>query len=403
MKFLQNAHFKARLFVGLSMVFLIAAAFAAITPAQSDDPVAMKKQALQLMDEQKMTEALPLLEKLSDLTPKDPEVRVKLGFALLGKAITVSDETEKRQLRIRARDAFIRARDLGDDSELVKGLLDGLPEDGSAKMGYSDNSEANKLMEKGEAAFATGKMDDAFAFYQSALKLDPNCYFAALFSGDIFVQQQKYADAETWYQKAIQINPYIETAYRYSATPLMKQKKYDQARDRYIESFIIDPYNRLAVSGILQWAQATNTNLSHPKIDIPEITVGADGKMNTTLNINPLVDDGSLAWASYATTREEWRKGKFAKAYPKETAYRHSLKEEADALRSVVSAARTIKPKQLNPQIELIEKMDKDGVLEAFILMAIPDRGIAQDHAAYLRQNRDKLRKYVLSYVIEQK
>jgi hypothetical protein len=32
--------------------------------------------------------------------------------------------------------------------------------------------------------------------------------------------------------------------------------------------------------------------------------------------------------------------------------------------------------------------------------MAIPTRGIAQDHAAYLRANREKLRLYVKKYVV---
>jgi len=32
--------------------------------------------------------------------------------------------------------------------------------------------------------------------------------------------------------------------------------------------------------------------------------------------------------------------------------------------------------------------------------MATPDRGIAADHAGYLRANRDKLRLYVVKYVV---
>jgi hypothetical protein len=32
--------------------------------------------------------------------------------------------------------------------------------------------------------------------------------------------------------------------------------------------------------------------------------------------------------------------------------------------------------------------------------MAMPDQGIALDHPAYLRQNRDKLRQYVVKYVL---
>jgi len=183
----------------------------------------------------------------------------------------------------------------------------------------------------------------------------------------------------------------------------MKQKKYEQARDRYVEAWITQPYSKLAMQGIIQWGQITKTGLSHPKVDIPETKVGTDGKQNTTININPLVDDGSMAWIAYSATREVWKEEKFAKTFPKETSYRHSVDEEVEALRSVVSMARSVKTKSLNPQIGVIEKLDKDGLLEAFVIMAKPDRGIAQDHPGYLRVNRDKLRKYVLGYVIEKK
>ncbi|MFL6375436.1 MAG: hypothetical protein ACJ73D_12270, partial [Pyrinomonadaceae bacterium] len=119
-----------------------------------------------------------------------------------------------------------------------------------------------------------------------------------------------------------------------------------------------------------------------------------------TINLS-MADDGSMAWIAYSSTREDWRKTKFAKAFPKEKTYRHSMTEEVDALRSVVSVARSTKPKQLNSQIAMLEKMDKDGVLEAFVLMARPDEGIAQDYDDYLHAHRDKLRQYVVNYVIQ--
>lgn len=391
----------ARASLFLFGILVVTAVLPSVVTAQNESPAELKAKALQLVDQQKMTEALPLLEKLARLTPDDPVVQLNLGFALLGQAANTPAGPDRQQLRVRARTAFVKTNSLGNNSELVKGLIDGLPEDGADPKGFSDNAAANKLMEKGEASFSSGKLDDALANYQAALKLDPRCYFAAVFAGDVYMQLTKYDDAEAWYQKAITIDPFRETAYRYSATPLMKQGKYDQARDRYIEAFIVDPYGRLSVSGIIQWAQTTKTSLGHPKLDIPQTTIGADGKSNTTINVNPMADDGSMAWIAYSATRETWKKEKFAQAYPNEKVYRHSLKEEADALRSVVSMAKSTKPKNLNSQIELIDKMDKDGILEAYILMAIPDQGIAQEHPMYLRQNREKLRKYVLNYVIK--
>jgi hypothetical protein len=107
-----------------------------------------------------------------------------------------------------------------------------------------------------------------------------------------------------------------------------------------------------------------------------------------------------MAWIAYSATRETWKKEKFAKTFPAEKDYRHSLAEEADALRSVVSMAKTLKPKKLNAQIAILEKLDQEGLLEAYVLMAIPDRGIARDHPDYLRTNRPKLRQYVVKYVV---
>lgn len=381
-------------------MFTFVVAAAGLAAAQSGDEAAMRKKAFELIEQQKFTEALPLLEKLATSLPADSAVQRNYGFALLGQSKTVGDKAAAKVLRARARRAFDSAKAAGDDSQLTAAMIGAIPTDGGEEAPFALNEKAEELMQQGEAAFSSGRMDEALKFYQEALKYDPKNYHAALFSGDVFVQTGKFADAEIWYQKAISIDPFKETAYRYSATPLMKQRKYDQARDRYIEAWITEPYSRFALSGILQWGEATNTKLGHPKIDLPELTIGPDGKPKSTLNVNPLSDDGSMAWIAYIATRELWRKEKFAKEYPGEAEYRHSLKEEADALREVVKLARTQKVKKLNQQIEMISKLDADGVLEAFILLALPDRGIAKDHDAFLRSNRDKLRLYVSKYVI---
>ena len=386
--------------VKFAALFLAVLVPVLLTHAQIDDVEKLKAEGEALFSKQRYTEALPIYEKLAKLAPKDPAVFRNLAFSLLGQSANVEDAEAKRQLRIRARDAFVLAHDFGDDSLLVTGLIEGLPADGSGGAGYSDNAEANKLMNKAEAFFSQGKMDDAFAAYQGALALDPRCYYAALFSGDVKTQTGKFEDAEKWYQMAIEIDPNIETAYRYSATPLMRLGKTDLARDRYIESYITSPYDKLAISGIVQWADATKAKIGHPKLAIPETNVGTDGKTTTNITVSP-DDDGSIAWISYTATREEWRKEKFALAYPKQP-YRHTLAEEADALRSVVKMAKGLKTKTLNPQLTLLSRMDADGVLEAYVLLAQADKDIAREHRRYLIANRPKLRLYVSKYVIGQ-
>jgi len=50
----------------------------------------------------------------------------------------------------------------------------------------------------------------------------------------------------------------------------------------------------------------------------------------------------------------------------------------------------------------MLKQLDDEGLLEAYILLAQPDDGIAADYAVYLKANRDKLHRYVAQHVIGQ-
>jgi tetratricopeptide (TPR) repeat protein len=388
----------------LALLFL---SFASVSPIQAQEGTAdLKRRASGLLKENNFTEALPLLEKIAAAEPNDGETQFYLAFALLGQAKNTKDDAARKALRVRARQAFVKAKSLNFDEPKLDALILSLPEDGSDSAGFTPNTKVNQIMEEGEAFFSQGKPDEALKKYQEALELDPKLYHAALFSGDIYMQKGDFAKAEFWYQKAIAIDPDKETAYRYSATPLMKQRKVEEARDRYIEAFIVEPYNRFARGGLIQWAQATQTPIAHPDIAIPtNVTFDEKGDAKINLDASALLggkDDGGFAWISYGTARSSWRKEKFSKTYPNEKTYRHSLAEEADALRSVLSVATADKKdKKLSPSLTRLKKLDEEGLLESYILLARPDEGIVQDYPAYLKQNRDKLRRYMVQYVVK--
>jgi len=390
----------------LTLVFL-SIAIAAPSQAQTEGTAELKQRAGELMKANKFTEALPMLEKLAAAEPNNGETQFYLAFALLGQSKNTKDDAARKTLRARARQAFVKAKSLDYNEPKLDALILSLPEDGSdSPGGFTSNTKANQLMEEAEALFSQGKSDEALKKYQEALDLDPKLYHAALFSGDVYMQKGDFAKAEIWYQKAIAIDPDKETAYRYSATPLMKQHKTDEARDRYIEAFIVEPYSRFARGGLIQWGQATQTKLAHPDIAVPtNVTFDEKGDAKINLDAGALLggkDDGSFAWISYGATRSTWRKEKFAKTFPNEKTYRHSLAEEADALRSVISVATADKKnKNLGPSLTRLKKLDEEGLLESYILLARPDEGIAQDYPEYLKQHRDELRSYVVQYVVK--
>lgn len=363
----------------------------------------LKAKVFELTEKTNYLEALPLLEKIVVAEPNNARMHFYLGFALIARANNTKDGDQRIALSKRARAAFIRAKELNIEEPVVDALIESIPLDGSLGQTFSENIAANSLMTQAEAFFSQGKLDDALRNYQKALTLDPRLYHAALFSGDVFMSKEDFANAELWYKKAIDIDPTKETAYRYSATPLMKQGKTAEARDRYIEAFITEPYNKFAIAGLVQWGQATKTSLAHPTIDIPtNVTFDEKGEAKVNLDANALLgnDDGSFAWISYGATRSKWHNETFVQKYPGQK-YRHSLAEEAEALRSVIALATSDKKtKKLSSALVKLKKLNDEGLLEAYILLAKPDDGIALDHPNYLKENREKLRRYAVQYVV---
>src|SRR5437870_7713278 len=74
--------------------------------AQSGESIEeLKVQATALVKQTRLTEALPLLEKIVAAEPKNARMTFNLGFALIAKAIATEDNATKKDLRIRARNA----------------------------------------------------------------------------------------------------------------------------------------------------------------------------------------------------------------------------------------------------------------------------------------------------------
>jgi len=378
-----------------------------------DSYEATSERASRLLDEGKFIEALPIFEKLSKERPTDATVMFGLGFTMLAKANTDKDPEARKQGRIQARATLARAKELGFNHPLLDSMLEALRPDGEIVETFSKVKEADEAMREGEAAYVQGDLDKALAQYQRALQLDPQLYEAALFAGDMYNKKNQPEQAGEWFARAVKIDPERETAYRYWGVGLLKQGKKLEARDKFIEAFITDPFNRLSVNGLVEWAKNNQVKLVHPQIEIPaNVSSSEDGKVNIAIAPSVSADkgDGSAAWTMYGLTRSTWMNNKnglserFAKAYPGEKTYRHSLAEETGALRMVIESVSTQtkdkKIKQLQQSLATLVKINDAGLLEAYVLLARPDEGIVRDYASYRKTNRDKLRRYVVEYLI---
>jgi tetratricopeptide (TPR) repeat protein len=388
-----------------ALTFLLLTTASAVFPAQDD---AERLRAFQLFKDAKFNEALPLFEQLAAKYPEDPEVLEKFGLLVIGQTAYLKEPNARKEARRRGREILVRAQKLGADSALLKSMIEGLPADGGDDKGFSTKKEVDDAMREGEAAFAKRDMPKALEMYQHALLLDPTLYEAALYTGDVYYAQADQRKASEWFGRAASLNPDRETAYRYWGDSLMKQGKATEAGEKFVEAYIAEPYSRLARAGFLNWAQKVNIAIAHPQVEVPaSVTAKGEGEITINLDPNALKKDdkggSAAAWLTYSLIRASWPQTEFAKQYPNEKQYRHSLKEEAAAFRAAIKVIDEQKNKDLEKvdrSLRLIARLDKEGFLEAFILLAMPDAGIANDFVAYRKNNLDTLRRYVKQYVL---
>src|SRR5262252_6666123 len=152
-----------------------------------------RQQAMQLFEQGKRLEALPLLEELVQKTPKDDELLVALAASLVRHAATLTDQQAAAKERFRAKNLVQEALDFGNNSPLAQNLrqlLGAMPLNGT--MQFSENPSVEQAMLEGEAAFSRRDFAEAIKSYAKALELEPKNYAAALFIGNTYHKQDDY-------------------------------------------------------------------------------------------------------------------------------------------------------------------------------------------------------------------
>ena len=112
--------------------------------------------------------------------------------------------------------------------------------------------------------------------------------------------------------------------------------------------------------------------------------------------------ESGSALLAYSATRARWRESEFAKRYPSDASYRHTLAEETEALQAtrLVLLDRKAPDSHLDPGLRTALTLSADGMLEAYILLNAADEGIAKDYEGYRATHREVLKAYLSKYVV---
>lgn len=379
-------------------VFLLLGTPAFTSGQTKAQTTADRREAFELIKQNRYLDALPLLKKIAATDPTDGDFWAYYSFAVYTRSQTLESAEARQTERLAALLLARKAEQLGSKNRLVLQLLETIPSDGGNDK-FAENADVNQALQEGEAFFGRGEFEKALTAYQRALKLDPKNYEATVFAGDTFFARRMYAESESWFAKAANIAPDREIAYRFWGDALRLQGKSEEAIDKYVEALIAEPNSRLSQENIIGCAEENdgwNPTVVTPPGGKPSGEILFDeAKLKT--------EDGTRNWLRYRQMRELWQKQLFKKEFPAKE-YRHTLREEAAALRIVAEAAKSDlqkgNVKTLDENLVNLIKINDAGLLEAYILFVRPNDEISEDYVKYRETNRNWLRRFITEFLI---
>jgi tetratricopeptide (TPR) repeat protein len=395
--------------ISLAFVFLFSLASAqAPGPALSQNAADASpadpdvQEAMRLYKEHKLGEAAEWWQKVVARYPGDMAAHEALGSSLLIRAAEQSDQKNKIPDRVQAHAELIRAQELGDNSDLCKALLSAVPEDGS-EVRYPNQKEVNAALARGDGALERLDWDGAVKEYSFAVELSPDNYFTPVGIGLKYARSKQWTEAGKWYALSLRINPDGGAAYGNWVEALVEAGEMKEAREKLVQGLLISDGSYINLP-LNMWLNANHLSLKKINIKVPdEYPIGKTGTM---IVVDPVwlgKNDGRDAWLMYPRTRRLWKNEKYYNEFHI-TSYRHSLAEEVDALSQVVAAFNESlakgNAKEPDPALMLLSRFQREGLLEAFVLLVQHDKEVSAELYRYQTQHRDKLMEFADKYII---
>lgn len=362
----------------------------AIKPAEK---AALREQALKFVEQNRYLDAFPLLEKVAPLYPNDAEIWAHYGIAILTRSSTLSSADERKAERVKGMSVLAKAKELGTKNDVALNFLEQFPADGGDEDNFGGNPEFEKNLREGEAFFGRGEYEKAFAAYEKAYKINPQSYEAVLFMGDSHYAAGRFKESEPWFAKAAAINPDREQAFRFWGDALLNQKKMAEARDKFIDALVAEPYSRLTWGSLERWAGESGAKV----VSLAVVPPGGAGAGEILFDESLLkTEDGTASWKLYKEARKAQviANGSGARALAGEV---NALRKVAAGFRNDLKAGKIKYPDQ---SLSNLVRLDDAGLLEPYVLLIRADGDIADEYAAYRQKNRDKIKKFVIEFML---
>lgn len=369
------------------------------TNSQNDKELA---QTMDLVEQGRFIDALPLLKKISERYPKNAELMAHYGIAVLTNLVTLKDADARAGERRKAAEILAKAKELGTKNQVALHYLDNLANDDSEldSVSGSASKEVEGLIREGEAFFGRADYDNAFILYEKAYKLDPKNYEAALFAGDCLYAQKKFRESETWFAKAVAINPNREQALRFWGDALLGQGKNIEALSKFADAIIGEPDSRLAWSQMWNWIRANGTRKNTPLIYPPS----KENQRSSLIEVDYSLlkeDDGTINWKKYSADPNT-RRGKMSGDGMTFTLIHPPIEADVKALKAVVEGVKADmkagKIKTLNDGLANLVQLDEMNLLDVYALMVMHGGNRCYEFEDFRENDRVRIKQFLIEY-----
>lgn len=387
-----------RPFIALTLISLFLVNFVHTQALQTDKEL---EQALAFVEQNRLVDALPLLDKVGPRYLNDAKIQAHWGVAILANSVVYKDEVIRKKEVARGAEVLKRAKKLGTENVLALHYLDLVEQGGDIdSVSASSSKEVEDAIREGEAFFGRGQYDKALLSYERAYKLDPKSYNAAVFAGDCYYAQNKYKESESWFAKAVAIDPNREQAYRFWGDALANQGKGREALEKFANALIAEPNSRLVFNGFIEAVRRFGLRRSSPFVLIPS-------KQNEDeIVIDPLIlrqDDGTQAWNRFTDIRNAQIKKFNAAAAGRE--FNSTVSEDVECLRGVVAAVKELQQRnksiQLNKSLDNLVKLDALGMLDIYTVIFLHGENTSE-FESFREKNRNRMVRFLLDYFADE-
>jgi tetratricopeptide (TPR) repeat protein len=130
----------------------------------------------------------------------------------------------------------------------------------------------DSYMGLGQVAFLQGREPEALDYFNKAVHLLPNSFFAYDVLGSVYFPRQDYARAAGYFQQSVQVDPQDVEARFYLGSCLMKMGKPTQAAEQFHSAREVDPtfYQAYVAEAAALDAAGDKTGAARVRTSIPK-------------------------------------------------------------------------------------------------------------------------------------